>query len=354
MTQLNQNEKFLSKKLVERLNLAVSPLLKNKLEKCYEYLKEINENNVDYKTFSRFLRKIMSFFVEIFESGKSFNDIKKALKRDVSKFVEKNSHMQVTLIQEDNVKLNKYYHFEKSLYSIFMGYMDAILKDGHLNDKEVLELLKSFRAFALGNKLTKKFDVEIMGNYYIVTYVGTYENIHFEQSKVLLAIAGFLGVELVSYTYTPRYLKMTLRKTDKVNKLNVSMDDRIIILKKNLNKFLNYKAIINDKKVHSWIRFSSIKDSIISFNDYERGKEIIEEVIKDLITTSKEKKKDRLKLFLKDNILKLFEKFNWIVPFNKNEDKFTYLISDNRIEYKLSQYFLDEENLEKTLKKIKS
>ncbi len=331
---MKATEEFLSKKLTERLNLAISPYNKYKLKKIYDSLKE-KDKNIDYKNLSDLVRRILVFFIEIFESGKTFEDIKKVLSMDLREYIKKNSHMQITILQEEYIKLNKYYYYEDGSYSIMMNYIDLILKKGRFDEKKIIDFFNKFKDFLLGNKLTKQFEIEVLGNEFVLTYSGTYENIHFEQSKGLIALGGLFGFELTSYLYSPRYIKFSLKKTSLLNEPKASMDKRINLLRKNLKKFLNFHTLLNDIKVHTWIRMEQFENAIISFKNYEYGKKIIEEIIDDLLINSDQN--------LKADLLRLFSRLNWIIIPNriKNDfSSFSSLISEDRMEYDLLRYFL--------------
>jgi hypothetical protein len=324
-----EKEDFLSKKFKDRLNIAISPLQKQEILKIFNTLKKREKEDLNYKSFSSFIRKILDLYIKIYESGKSFEDIENSLNTEIKDFINKYSHLQVTELQENTIKLNKYVTINESLFSIIMNYIDLILKEGRLDDEKLLNLIKRFESFLLSNKLTKSFDVEIYGDDYIVTYTGTHRNIHFEHVKGFIALIGILGFALKSFLYSPRYVKLKMKKTYLINEGEVLLDKRKMLLEKNLEKFLNFHYILNDERIHSWIRLSKFQDAIISFNNYEKGREIINRIIEELSMYSNEN--------FKIDILRLFNKLNWI-ELDKNLEEnlsFSYLIQEGSLEYKL-------------------
>ncbi|MFX1366872.1 MAG: hypothetical protein ACFFCE_15665 [Promethearchaeota archaeon] len=334
---MKTKEEFLSKKLTARLNMAISPFQRYKLEKIVSSINRNNNRKQRKVNLSEFIREILDFIINNYENGKNLKEIQGIINTaDIKELIRKNSHIQITLTQEDNIKLNRYLPFSKELYSLLMRYADFILGGGRLDDDKLIGFFKNMNKFMLSNNLTKEFKIDIFGKEYIITYAGTHENIHFEQMKGIIALAGILGFELSSFLYSPRYVKLMMRRTSLMDDHSISLENRRALIDKNLEKILNLHYIVNDLKTHLWIRMSQINDSIISFKDFEKGKKIINNILKELSIYSKEK--------FKDDVFKLLDKFSWIELENDFEGKPSYscLISENRIESKLLKYVLEK------------
>jgi len=86
---------------------------------------------------------------------------------------------------------------------------------------------------------------------------------------------------------------------------NIDKKDMRSLVHENMEKFINYYNMINDKTKHLWIYLSKNKDIIVNFKNESSALEWINSFIDNLRQFATRKD-------LKLSILKLFEHFHWI------------------------------------------
>ncbi len=125
--------------------------------------------------------------------------------------------------------------------------------------------------------------------------------------------------------------KLMLKNRNELSKLNES-------------KIIKFHQILEDKKHHIWIYQSRNLNNIISFLDYDSGKENISAIVKELQSKAKQVSTNNSQ-YIKKHILKVFNNFNWISIQNLENLKF-------QINLKEKTHRIDFQLLMETLKKL--
>jgi hypothetical protein len=100
------------------------------------------------------------------------------------------------------------------------------------------------------------------------------------------------------------YSKMEFEKTWLFRSSELQKKERKRLYQENMAKVINYNSIVNDKAHHLWIRLSDYENTVITFRNKSEGIKTVEEISQEIIRFSK--------YGYKRDILRLFEKLNWI------------------------------------------
>jgi len=276
-----------------------------------------NENDDRFKNISTLIDFILKECMEALLSGKSLDDFKHFKSepdKKVKDFYEKIT-VRVGPEQYNNqIEPHRYFELDTNFESIFLIFRDFLIREKFYEDfiyMKILSVLNRFKNFLLGNKLTEYFDTFFDDNLLVIEYRGTYTNIHYEYSKGICGLMGFLGLELNKFVYHDKYSRLSFNLTPLVKTKKLKLKEREKLSKENEIKFFDFSKILDDKNYHLWIRLSKNDKSLISFLDINSGKEYILNIIKNLKDLSRTRKLDEQN-FIKRYLLRMFEIFGWI------------------------------------------
>ena len=298
------SKNYLSDKKNVKVSFSTSDALKDWINR-YLHLKQIeNPEDQRYKSLSSFIHHTLDKLMKIFEEGKSLEDIDKLVDEEVGTFYDDMTFKAVIPQYEHAIELNKYRHPNEDIITLFVGYRNFLMRDAiedNYSDNSLKIMLSRFKKFMMENKLTKNLEAYRDGSNFVFEYTGNYTNIHYEHAKALVAIMGIIGLKIEDVVFIKNYVRLDFSESNFFRGKRLRIKDRISLCHYNIDRFIKYEYIINDKTPHLWINTSDFKGAIISFKDFKTGINYINSKIADISHKERE-----------INLLKLFEHFHWI------------------------------------------
>ena len=328
----------LSKKKTETQNISISPYLKDWIKRYVIAEAKKNPEDKRFKSISAYYNFVMEKTMEIFKSGRSLDDLETFVDSKVSDFYESHTFKAFIPLIEQAVELNKYdFSNLDFLMDSYKKYREFIIRESKLKESDLLVLAKRFHTFLIRNNLVSKFNVKYEDGKFIIEYNGHYSNIHYGQTKGLIIGASIMGLKLVNSDVfeglEEKEAKLIFEPTPLFTTKDINKKDMRNLVHENMEKFINYYNMINDKTQHLWIYLSKNKDIIVNFKNEVSALEWINSFIDNLRQFAT--KKD-----LKLSVLKLFEHFHWITIKDEQKFAFGFDLSDNLKEKSITEKIL--------------
>ncbi len=312
----------LSRKKITSQNISISPYLKDWVERYVKTEQKKNPNDKRVKSISSFYNYAMESVLNIFEKGKSLDDLESSADKEIQSLYERISFRAIIPYYEQTIKINKYEPMEfDSLIDLFLKFRNFILGKNKPSDRIILEMVNRFKNYMIANKLTKDFKIDITNNTYILEFSGYYPNIHFDHSKMLAGFLGMGGLKVKNLILVKNFLRLTLEKTTLFKTQDLDIERIRELFYYNINKFMNWHRVINDKTKHLWLKMSNNEDIIINFKNAASGIAFINSIIKDSVEDVKGEN-------LVFDIIKLFRHFHWIDIDNFEIPSFHFCVED--------------------------
>lgn len=324
--------------LPEYLDDWIERYLKYEREQQKEQGKEITD---EIKSYSSFVSNILENVMNLFLKGKQMDDLDLAVDGRTKDFYEKITFRALIVYFEYIVRLNKYRKFDlEKLLNVFMMYQNFFTGGKSITEEDAVITLNRFKNFMIKNNTTKDVMIERSGDKYIFQYFGIYPDMHYDFSKWIAGILGFLGVKIDRITHSSNYTRMDFEATELFKINDAVLDERIKLFEFNTAYFTNYNKILEDEDdLHLWIRINEYKNPIISFRSIEDGLKLIRNIIDDL-------KKWITPREFKIKLLELFKKFRWINNINESKLSFNLIIEKHTKEYNIIKAIIDELKIE--------
>ena len=318
-------EKFLSKKMNKSITFSTSERNIDLFDRTLNFLQNQIKEDSRIKNKSRFFNYLITMFCDFIDKGKTledFENLQNAPDKDVVDFFANITFTANIKHIETCIELHKYVLVKISGY--ILNYIDFLDQFKPFTDRTIKFITNRFKKFMIDKSITEEFKMEILGDKYQLIYIGKNERIHFEFTKGIAGLMGFVGLQLQDYIYYTNYAKLIFKKTTLLEKNELLEKDRRNLFNYNQEKFVNYHLLVNDKAIHTWINLLQKGDAIFSFKDYQSGNVIIQQIIEQLRLSSKE-------LFKKD-LLIFFKNLGWISLINNGEDLlFDINLNDNHV-----------------------
>jgi hypothetical protein len=268
-------------------------------------------------------------------------DLELAVDGRTKEFYEKITFRALIVYFEYIVRLGKYKKFDlEKLLNVFMMYQNFFTEGKPITEEEAVITLNRFKNFMIKNNTTKDVMIERSGDKYIFQYFGIYTDMHYDFSKWIAGILGFLGVKIDKMTYSNNYTRMDFEATELFKVSDAVLDERIKLFEFNTAYFTNFNKILEDKDdLHLWIRINESKSPIISFKNIEDGLKLIRDIIDDLNNWISPRE-------FNIKILELFKKFRWINNVNVSNFSFHLLIEKHTKEYNIMKTIFNDLKLE--------
>ena len=335
----------LSKKKI-RKSITLPEYLDDWIERYLKYEREKqkehgNQINNEVKSYSSFITNILEKVMNLFLKGKNMDDLEVAVDSRMNKFYEKMSFRALIMYYEFIVKINKYGKFDlKRLLNMFMMYQNFFTGGKPITEDDAIITLNRFKNFMINNNTTKDVMIERSGNKYIFQYFGIYPDMHYDFSKCIAGILGFLGIKIDRITHSNNYTRMDFGSTELFKVDAPALEDRIKLFEYNTAYFTNFNKILEDEEdLHLWVRINESNLPLISFKNIEDGLKLIREIIDDLNKWIKPRE-------FKLKLLKLFNKLRWITHINESKLSFQLLIEKHTTEYNIIKIIFNESKLE--------
>ncbi|MBD3342493.1 MAG: hypothetical protein GF353_25560 [Candidatus Lokiarchaeota archaeon] len=297
---------ILEKKRTKTQNISISPYLKNRIKEYIKKKRETNPEDEIYSSISSFYNYVLYNILEILDSGKNLKDLENLPDFDILNFYDKNTFRAFIPFYENVVKLNKYYKGGiEDLFSSIYQFYDRFREEYSFTLADVKKVYDRFEKYLKVNKLTRAMTAEIINDEFHFMYEGYYANIHHEHLKAIIALMSLFGLKVKDYIYDKNYARLIFVETPIFNEKKKTLQDKNVLIEKNLDFFLNEARLINDESIHLWIRMAEIYNNIITFKDKNLAIIWINSVIDDL---TERKNQYNFKL----SLLKIFKHLHWI------------------------------------------
>ncbi len=335
----------LSKKKI-RKSITIPEYLDEWIERYLKYEREQQKNegkeiSDDIKSYSSFITKVLENIMNLFLKGKTFEDLELVADTKVKSFYKKITFRALIVYYELIVRINKYKKLDlKKLLNVFMLYQNFFTGGKPITEEEAVITMNRFKNFMVGNNITKDVTIEPSGNKYIFQYFGIYPEMHYDFSKFVAGVLGFLGIKIERVSHSNNYTRIDFERTELFILNEAALEERKKLFDYNTSFFTNFNKILEDEDdLHLWIRINDSKLPIISFKNIDDGLVLIREIIDDLNKWIPPRK-------FNIKLLELFRKFRWINLIDETKMFFKLQIEKNSMEYNIIKTILNELKIE--------
>ena len=313
--------------------ISISKGIKDFFEK-YQFNNAYPEKSNDkrFKNISTLMSYILENCMEILLSGKTLDDFKNFIAEPDNQVKDFYKKLTVRVFPEqynEQIVSHRYFNTGNNIQQSFLFFRDFLIKSNfyvNYSIKEILNTLNRFKNYVLNNKLTKTFEAFTDNDLIIIEYRGLYSNIHYEFSKNIIALMGFIGLQIQEIIIQEKYCRFEFIITPLLKSKKLNFKDRRILSSENEKKLFDSMEILDEESFHLWMRLSKNDNCIISFLDYNSGKNFILNKIETIKKTIKEKRKKKNNI-MNEYLLKLFNKFNWITILEMDSHSFRINVS---------------------------
>ena len=327
-------KKFLSNKKTTQQTIAISPALREWIDRYINVMRREKPKDSRYKSRSSFYTSVLEKCLQVFEKGKTLDDFDKFLDGEIRDFLKDGgtSKLYIPFI-EPAVGKNKYSLVDlKSSMEYFMAFLRIYRKSVdpyNINSMRLFfdRIKNRYMSSGLTKELTMDVFTEKGSKKYkgIIEHTGIYPNLHSLNCKMIAEAFGFIGIKITDFIYSEEklYYRMDLETTDLFFTEELSKKERIELLRSNAEYITNLYKAISDKDYYLWMKLADDNDVVISFKSNKSKDKWIKNIENDTI---KYGSKEELPL----NLLKFFEKLHWINIENENELKFQITIYEDK------------------------
>jgi len=310
------SKKYLSDKKTSQLTISISPALKDWVKRYVNVKSGNNPKDDRFKSISAFYSYAIENLLELFEKGKTLDDLSRVEDKDVKDFFEPFTFRATIPLFEMVSESNRYNHFTLGFTSHFIlayfNFLRKQFKPGSYDDLRILfERLKS--RVSLSN-ISKDWRLEITPDEKkgpargVLEFIGTHTNLHYEICKFMAAELGMLGIRVLDVIYSPDeyFCRMELLETDLLFSEDLAKKKRLKLLNENVNHFINYSKVLNDDRdEYLWMRLAQDNQIFINFQDKQTFNKWLTLIEKDL-------QKFEIHEDFNKKLLNFFEKLHWI------------------------------------------
>jgi len=337
-------KKFLSNKKTTQQTIAISPALREWIDRYINVMRREKPKDLRYKSRSAFYTYVLEKSLQVFEKGKTLDDFEKFLDHEMRDFLNDDGTSQLYIPYiEPAVGKNKYSLVDlKSSIEYFMAFFRIYRKSvDPYNINSIKLFFDRIKNRYMSSGLTKEINMDVFTekgskNYKgIIEHTGIYSNLHSLNCKMIAEALGFIGIKVTDLIYSEErlYYRMDLETTDLFFTGELSKKERIELLRSNAENITNLYGVINDKDYYLWMKLAEDNDIIINFKSKNSKEKWISNIERDTI---KYGSKEELNL----NLLKFFEKLHWIIIENENELKFQIVLHEDKYNQE-RQFLLD-------------
>ncbi|MFX0140972.1 MAG: hypothetical protein ACFFDN_45455 [Candidatus Hodarchaeota archaeon] len=309
------SERSLSKKKITQQTISISPALKNKIEGYVNENYKQHPEDKRFKSISAFYNYVLDKTMNIFEKGKTLDDLEAFVDTEIKDFFNKISFNALIPYYENAIKTNRYTSptLEKNTFFYFTLRRLYMSRIDPYDITSIKAIFNRVRNYIFSNNISKEFRLDLFtgtgskdlsGTF---EHAGLYKNLCYENYKFSAALFGLLGSKITDFLYSRKddYCRFDLKATDLFFRKDIAKKERIKLMNHNLSFFINYNRIINDKDYYLWMKLAEDKRIIVTFNNEETKQEWVK-----LIENEIEKFGEKEEFHF--NILKFFEKLHWI------------------------------------------
>lgn len=308
-------KKYLSNKKTTQQTISTSPALKDWIKRYVKVQHDKFPNDERFKSVSAFYTDVMEQVMDIFEKGKTLDDLDNVVDKQLGKFFGKFTFQANLPFYEAAVETNRYtnFHFMKSP-GFLLAYRKTSMETMNPPTNVTIKIwFNRIKNFFLANKITKSVNLDLFSEddkkYHkgVYEFIGIYKNLHYENCKWKAAIFGVLGIRITEVIYSEKelYCRFNVTATDLFYTPDLKKNERMKLVEENLDLLIDFNRLIDDNAYYLWMKMAENKDLIVSFkNDKARSEWI------DSFELKLKPHNDTQELKLK--LLKVFEKLHWI------------------------------------------
>jgi len=314
-------KRYLSEKKTASQNIAISPALKDWVERYVKAMHKEHPEDESYKSISAFYCTVMENILKAFEKGKTLEDFDRMLDREIDELYNQFTMKTIVHYYEAGVELNRYntMSFKKTMryqytwLGLFKNLVDP------LDPSSLQMFFDRMRNFYMENGQTALFHLDLftIENSHHFTGVlelgGKTRNIHYENCKYLTYFLSVIGVEITRFLYSNKdyYARFDLKTTELYFSKGLARKEKLALMEKNLSHITNYCFIVNDQTHYLWLKMASDEDIYVNFKNKDVMKkwiQLIEQDVREFCS------KENWPL----SYLRYFEKLHWIKIQNPN------------------------------------
>ena len=319
------SKKYLSNKRTAQQTISTSPAIKDWVKRYVHVNHKEKPNDERYRSISNFYNYVMENMLQLFEEGKTIDDLKRLENKKVKEFFERFTFKATIPLYEMAIEPNKYTHFSFEFNTRFLlMYLDFFWNEVRSHNFKDIELFfEKIRSRYATSNVSKDMRLEIFpgkdkqpgkGS---LEFIGKFKNLHFENCKFFAAVFGILGVKVTDFIYSQEdyYCRLELLETELLFKKELAKKERLKLLKENVNFIINFNRLLDDKDKYLWMKLAEDNELYISFKSKNAFNKWIKTIEEDL------RKFGTQEDFL-NKILQFFNKIHWIRIDNLKELSF--------------------------------
>ena len=319
------SKKYLSNKRTAQQTISTSPAIKDWVKRYVNVNHKKRPNDERYRSISNFYNYVMENMLQLFEEGKTIDDLKRLENKKVKDFFERFTFKATIPLYEMAIEPNKYTHFSFEFNTRFLlMYLDFFRNEVRSHNFKDIELFfEKIRSRYATSTVSKDMRLEISPSNDkqpgrgTLEFIGKFKNLHFENCKFFAAVFGILGAKVTGFIYSPEdyYGRLELLETELLFKKELAKKERLKLIKENVDFVINFIRLLDDKDKYLWMKLAEDNELCISFKSksaFNKWIKIIEEDLRKFGTQED---------FL-NKILQFFNKIHWIRIENLKEQSF--------------------------------
>jgi hypothetical protein len=328
-------KRFLSNKRTAQQSIAISPALKEWIERYLNVKKGEFPDDPRYKSISAFYNYVLEKTMELLEEGKTLEDFQHFTDSSIKNFFDEFTFQAVIPIHEYFIESCIFTPYNVPRIPAFLLALRKLYLEG-LKPHNFDLIHKRFTAiknFYIGNKLSKEGNLELFQDANlnkirgILEFVGRYKNLFHFNCKFNAVVLGVMGVEITKMKYDEKelYCRFDFKATDLLfsNEPKQQLARKLHeLVTKNVNFVINYSRLLDYEDHHLWLRESTNEHLLITFKSKSQFESWIDKVISEIKQYSNEA--DPLRLNYK--VLRIFEALHWIKIVDRYQLKFEILL----------------------------
>ena len=244
------SKKYLSNKKTSQQTISISPALKDWVKRYVNVNHRKNPDDARFKSLSAFYNHVIERLMQLFQKGKTLDDIERVEDKEVKDFFEPFTFKATIPLYDMVSESNRYTPFSFEFTTRFiLHYTNWLRKQFRSGNFEDLSLLfdKIRSRYGRTNVSTDmRLDI-IPGESKqptraVLEFIGKQRNLHYENCKFFAAIFGMLGIRVTDFIYSAAgyYCRLDLIETELLFKKELVKKDRLKLLKENIDFIVNY------------------------------------------------------------------------------------------------------------------
>jgi hypothetical protein len=309
------SKKYLSNKKTSQQTISISPALKDWVKRYVNVNHRNNPDDERFKSVSSFYNHTIERLMQLFQKGKTVDDIERVEDKEVRDFFEPFTFKATIPLYDMVSESNRYTPFSFEFTTRFLlrytNWLRKYFRPGNFEDLSLI--FERIRTRYGTTNVSTDMRLEILlgegdqPTRGVLEFIGKQRNLHYENCKFFAAIFGMLGIRVTDFTYSSQdyYCRLDVIETELLFKKELVKKERLKLLKENIDFITNYNRILNDKDKYLWMKLAEDNELFINFKTRSAFNNWISNIENDL-------RKFGTKEQLLNQILLYFNKLHWI------------------------------------------